>query len=387
MNPLPAVNMERIDVYGVNAATGWGKINPTEKVSALFDRTDFFKQWRTYRVAYGRQKGWGTPSFVKWTQPMTVQYDPTIQELFSDTTLEAQESYFLLISRLDVNNPDPAASKDDVDRAVRRFPQLFSAPPVSDVPQRQSKRLKREYMDGPLELCLEAIFGQTLENNYTYKQYIGSLVTLGITSWQSFADTKFEMPLFEDTPAIRENIRILRVACIDKAFQATVQATFDDDPADAFDQRDIILTALGNIHSQGRTATMSEFQPENLHEAWKLLAEYIKTKGIYTELLQQKYPEAFKTWGLITRLYDVYAANGNGVKSDIQKQMDEILPRARMPIVVDGVNNDNAEKIYLYDLLGYINGELHTNVPPAALPQHADMPDVLQSMHALLRLL
>ena len=165
------------------------------------------------------------------------------------------------------------------------------------------------------------------------------------------------MPLFEDTPAIRDNIRILRVACIDKAFQATVQATFDDDTADPFDSRDIILAALGNIHSQRRTATRSEFQPENLHEAWELLAEYIEMKGKYTKNLQREYPEAFETWGLI------------------------------MPYPFDGICNDDGEKIYLEDLLGYINGELHTNVPPAALPQYADMPDVLQSMHALLRLL
>ena len=255
--PTVPVNMERLNADGGDAATGWGKINPTEKVSALFDRTNFFKEWRRYRVAYGVQKGRGTPSFVKWAQPMTVQYDPTIQELFSDITLEAEESYFLLISRLDVSNPPPASCKDDVDRAVSRYPQLFSAPRVSDVLQRlsdvlerQSKRPKREHMDGPLQLCLEVIFGQTLENDYTYLEYIHNLETLGITSWQAFADTTDKMPLFADTPAIRDDIRILRVACRDEAFKATVQATFDDDTADPFGSRDIILTALRNIHSQ-----------------------------------------------------------------------------------------------------------------------------------------
>ena len=129
------VNMERLTADGVHLVTGWGHVNSTEKVSALFDRTDWFKEWRTYRVAYGRQKGWNNPSFVKWAQPMTVQYDPTIQELFSDITLEARESYFLLISRLDVNNLH-TASRKDVEHAISRFPNLYTAPPVSDVLQR-----------------------------------------------------------------------------------------------------------------------------------------------------------------------------------------------------------------------------------------------------------
>ena len=55
---------------------------------------------------------------------------------------------------------------------------------------------------------------------------------------------------------------------------------------------------------------MSEFQPENLHEAWELLAyKYIQTKGSYTEELQKRNPEAFETWKLITRLYDTYEAD------------------------------------------------------------------------------
>lgn len=378
-----AVNMERLNADGTLTVTGWGMINPTDKVSALFDRTNFFREWRSYRVAYGHQKGRDTPTFVRWTQPMTAQYDPTIQELFTDITLLANESYFLLISRLDVSNPPPAAHKFLVDHAVSRFPQLFGAPPGSDVPERQSKRPKREYMAEPLELCLEAIFGQTLENNYAYVSYIGSLVTLGITSWYSFAQTTDDMPLFADTPEIRRYLQQLRVACKDLAFRRTVHATFEDDTADPFDSRDIILTALGNFHSQLGTTTMSEFRPENLHEAWKLLAQYIEKKGIYTKNLQREYPEAFETWGLITRLYDAYRTNG--VESDIQKQIAEILSRARMPTIFDGVYNDDSEKIYMVDLLGYINGALHTNVPHAALSQHADMQAVLQSMHALLR--
>ena len=34
-----------------------------------------------------------------------------------------------------------------------------------------------------------------------------------------------------------------------------------------------------------------------------------------------------------------------------------------MPFHFDGVYNDDAEKIYLKDLLVYINGELHTSKP------------------------
>ena len=92
--------------------------------------------------------------------------------------------------------------------------------------------------------------------------------------------------------------------------------------------------------------------------SWELLADYIKTKGRYTELLHREHPEAFETWGLITRLYDAYKTNG--VESDLQAQTAEILSRASMSFPFDGVHNDDVEKIYLKDLLVYINGELHT---------------------------
>ena len=101
---------------------------------------------------------------------------------------------------------------------------------------------------------------------------------------------------------------------------------------------------------------MSEFQPQNLQNAWDILADYIKRKRRYTDRLRTNFPEAFETWGLIIQLYEAY---GETVQSDLKKQIVAILSRAKMPGKFDGVYNDDMEKIYLNDLLLYISGELH----------------------------
>ena len=121
-----AVNMERIDVNGLIMLAGQGTVDPTETIAALFDRTEWFHDWRSYRVAYGRQDGWKNPSFVEWASPITAAYDPTVQELFRHVTLERGESYFLLISKFDGNRPHAASSQRAVDFAISRFPTLYS---------------------------------------------------------------------------------------------------------------------------------------------------------------------------------------------------------------------------------------------------------------------
>ena len=94
---------------------------------------------------------------------------------------------------------------------------------------------------------------------------------------------------------------------------------------------------------------MSEFQPQNLQNAWDILADYISTNGRYADNLHTNFPEAFETWGLIMQMYDTYKAKT--VQSDLMKQIDVILSRAKMPGKFDGVYNDDMEKIYLQDLL------------------------------------
>ena len=94
--------------------------------------TEWFQEWRTYRVAYGVQKKWNNPTRLQWAEQITLDYDPTIEELFRDITLEEGECYFLLISKLDVNNRNIEACKKDVDRAIKRFPELYSATAAAD---------------------------------------------------------------------------------------------------------------------------------------------------------------------------------------------------------------------------------------------------------------
>ena len=99
---------------------------------------------------------------------------------------------------------------------------------------------------------------------------------------------------------------------------------------------------------------VSEFEPENLHETWKLLAGYIEGTRKFAPNLQQNYPEAFETWGLITQLYDAYKVND--VETELQKRIGQILSRAPMPQIFDKCFDD--DMIYLRDLLVYIKKEL-----------------------------
>jgi hypothetical protein len=104
---------------------------------------------------------------------------------------------------------------------------------------------------------------------------------------------------------------------------------------------------------------MSDFQPENLQNAWDLFAEYVDVKLEILDLLLKKSEEARVTWGLIIQ-YDALVANT--VQSDLQKKMSEILSRASVPFPFDGVCNEDGEKIYLIDLLGYIKARLATPI-------------------------
>jgi len=120
--------------------------------------------------------------------------------------------------------------------------------------ERQSKRPKQEYMHEGLQCCLEVIFEQALSYSTLFVKYVKHLESLGIKSWEDFVDTTDEMPLFADTPAIRDKIRILRVACKDGAFKATVHATLNDDTKDPYEKAGIVSAEMDKIGRQIRTA-------------------------------------------------------------------------------------------------------------------------------------
>ena len=125
-----SMNMEKLNAWGLQTRTGWGHINPTEKVSHLFDRSDWWGGWRHYRLAYGVQKGRAKPTQLKWADEFTPEYDPTIKELFRGITLKEGECYFTLISRLDVNNRHVEACKRYVEEALYRFQDLYMHMPA-----------------------------------------------------------------------------------------------------------------------------------------------------------------------------------------------------------------------------------------------------------------
>ena len=127
------VNMERVDPFGILANTGWNNVSVTQKVSVLCDNTGGWRHWRTYRLAYGVQIENRKPTKLKWVaKQITAKYDPTIEELFEGITLENGESYYLLISKLDVNNrlQDQAEDKERVETALIRFQDLYMHMPV-----------------------------------------------------------------------------------------------------------------------------------------------------------------------------------------------------------------------------------------------------------------
>ena len=99
------VNMERITEDVVVETTGWLYV-PDEKVSTLMTKTPSWWNWKSYRLAYGAQaRMWGALRQLRWARPILKNgngYDPTVQELFHDVILRDGESYYLLISKLDV---------------------------------------------------------------------------------------------------------------------------------------------------------------------------------------------------------------------------------------------------------------------------------------------
>jgi hypothetical protein len=201
------VSMEKVDPGGLTKTTGW-IIEEDKRVAALLTET-WGKGWEEhgYRLAYGVVKGMLTrPTELEWVSPvLSEQYDPTLRELFVNTTLGQGEEYYLLISNLDPSRVDEPL----VQKAVERFSAIY--PPVA----------------------------------------------------------------------------------------------------------------------------------HNLREAWYVLDEYIKKNRGNTDMLQQKYPEAFETWGLITRVY--YAYEVNTVQSELQKRIAEILSRGGMPELFDGFYDDGRE--------------------------------------------
>ncbi len=107
------VNLEKVDENAIISTTGyWWPDKAQEKVSAVFDTTWQWGNWKSFELAYGVQKGrFGKIENLKL---FTVQRaGDTMLELFRDTPLEPEDDYFLLISKLpktqedfEKNNPD-----------------------------------------------------------------------------------------------------------------------------------------------------------------------------------------------------------------------------------------------------------------------------------------
>jgi hypothetical protein len=94
------IRMEKVTGIAHISQTEWN-YDPTEKVSELLTKTSGFHDWRNYRLAYGVQvEIRDFPLKLKWATPLSVQYDPSCEQLFNGIHLDQGQNYFLLISRL-----------------------------------------------------------------------------------------------------------------------------------------------------------------------------------------------------------------------------------------------------------------------------------------------
>ena len=111
------VRMEKVDPGGLTNITGW-TIEENKAVAVLLTET-WGKGWEEhgYRLAYGVVKEMlSAPRKVEWVSPvLSEQYDPTLRELFANTTKEKGENYYLLISKLDPSRVDDHWVKKAVD--------------------------------------------------------------------------------------------------------------------------------------------------------------------------------------------------------------------------------------------------------------------------------
>ena len=243
------VRMEKIDPGALTTNRGW-TIEEDERVAALLTET-WGKGWEEhgYRLAYGVVNGMlSVPRKVGWVSPVLSEtYDPTLKELFMNTTKEEGEDYYLLISNLDPSRVDDHWVKE----AVERFSAIY--PPLA----------------------------------------------------------------------------------------------------------------------------------HNLREAWDVLLVYTHRNYGNLDMLKQKYPEAFATWGLITQVHDAYEQGT--AQSELQKQIAEILSRADMPELFDGFYDDG-DKIFLKDILLYINRELRLYLDRALRMSFPLCVEVLVKLYARLEL-
>jgi hypothetical protein len=95
------VNMEKVDENALITTTGyfWPDV-AEEKVSAVFDRTGQWGGWRSFKLAFGVQKGKFRNKPEKLNFFSVEQAELTMEELFKYTPLEDGYEYYLLISKL-----------------------------------------------------------------------------------------------------------------------------------------------------------------------------------------------------------------------------------------------------------------------------------------------
>ena len=87
------IYMERVDREG-HISTAYYMYNPTEKVRHLVRRCLPGEGNPPYKLAYGTQIGLERPHSLQWAAPLSDQYDPSLQDLFSGTTLAPRPDYF-----------------------------------------------------------------------------------------------------------------------------------------------------------------------------------------------------------------------------------------------------------------------------------------------------
>ena len=128
-----SVHLEKVSDIGINTNTAWVWKDETDllthKVGELLTKT-WGAAWTEHRLAYGVQIKSEKPTGLLWIpREIGPEYDPTIQELFENTWLQGEETYYILITKLNPNNRDDERFRRDVERAQYRFHDLYSGRP------------------------------------------------------------------------------------------------------------------------------------------------------------------------------------------------------------------------------------------------------------------
>ena len=128
--PQEHIIIDKVSRFGIISQRVW-TYTPTQKVSELLQTT--FPEWRHYRLAYGVGVERHIPPKLKWATPLSLQYDPSSEQLFKGIYLDQEQNYYLLISQLaegirDLSIRNHPHNASNIESCLWRYWDLYKPP-------------------------------------------------------------------------------------------------------------------------------------------------------------------------------------------------------------------------------------------------------------------